>query len=508
MYIEKNTLKNSLNALYGTAGHLLKIWLVLKKMGLAQGAEAIEIDTSNSKPSLDRLFSCGSNSGDFYVPFAHTPRYLKMKHDASRSIVQTTIQRWGSSGSVVTCDPTQYLNISQENSKLAVKTGRQYPMGLGIGESGFALDDETRVSLPLRAFAVWYGRNTEIPSGIDPEKYLIDEMLADLHISSSERNLIFVEDDLEIKTQDNELTNEEIYECCESFLSGNESPSVLVYKESQTTYTRKVNSMVSRLDLPAWMRTSPEEELHNLIKDGRTAILILGPPRTGKTRVIDSIVSRSSSDRETIQIHDGWGYENLIEGFMPDAQGNWDWKPGPLKEAIESGKEWIVLEEINRTSISQSLGEVFSLIEDSYRGEDNSITTRSGKPFYIPEDVTFLMTMNTIDKSTEDVDDALIGRVSVVEFPARSEDLVHMLQSLNIAESLVEKISQLFSEIQEIYPLGHGYFSGLTSSCDNQFFLRYYKSRIRPVLFNFLGELQSAELDRIDNLVDEMFGIQ
>lgn len=508
MYIDKTTLKTSLNTIYGTAGHLFKIWLVLKKMGLAENGSTVEIDTSNSTPSLERLFSCGSSTGDFYVPFAHTPRYLKMKHDASRSIIQTTIQRWGSSGSVVTCDPTQYLDISQENSKLVVKVGRQYPMGLGIGESGFALNDETRVSIPIKAFAVWYGRKTEIPDDVIPEKYLVDEMLDSLNISSSERNLIFVQDNLDITLRNNELTSEEIYECCASFLSGKETPSVLVFKENHSNYMRKVNSMVSRLDLPAWMRTSPEEEIKNLIQDERRVILILGPPRTGKTRVIDSIISRTSADRVTIQIHDGWGYENLIEGFMPDAQGNWDWRSGPLKDAIESGKKWIVLEEINRTSISQSLGEVFSLLEDSYRGEDNAIITRSGKPFYIPEDVTFLMTMNTIDKSTEEVDDALIGRVSVVEFPARSEDLVEMLQSFEILEAMIRKVSQLFVEIQTVYPLGHGYFSGLTSSSDNAFFLRYYKSRIRPVLFNFLGELQSTELNRIDNLVDEMFGVQ
>ena len=109
-----------------------------------------------------------------------------------------------------------------------------------------------------------------------------------------------------------------------------------------------------------------------------------GPPRTGKTRQIDAIVARNSEDRSTIQIHDGWGYDHLVEGLKPDADGHWAWADGPLKSAIVSGRKYIVLEEINRTAISQALGEVFSLIEDGYRGESNGITLRSGQKLWIP----------------------------------------------------------------------------------------------------------------------------
>lgn len=120
--------------------------------------------------------------------------------------------------------------------------------------------------------------------------------------------------------------------------------------------------------------------------------MLYGPPRTGKTRLIDQIEPRNSEVRCTIQIHDGWGYDNLIQGLKPDADGKWHWEDGPLKAAIEGGKKFIVLEEINRTVISQALGEVFSLIEDSYRGEANAITLRNGQKFSISDDVIFVMT--------------------------------------------------------------------------------------------------------------------
>jgi 5-methylcytosine-specific restriction enzyme B len=508
MFINSSTLADALGRLYGTAGHLLKIWFTLKHMGLSPGSPPVEIDTANSTASLKRLFSCGAPDESFYIPFAHTPRYLSMKSDASRSIIQTTIQRWASSGSVVTCDPTEFLDIAGgEGAKLKVSPSRRYPLGLGIGESGFALKDGNRVSLPLTSFAVWYGRQSTIPNDndADPAAFLIEKMLDELKISQAEKSVIFVDDDLAVRTQASPLTDKQIYATCEPFLTGKRDVTVEVYQEDFSTYARRVRSMVSGLELPSWLRLPPEDELRELLKSGAKAILLYGPPRTGKTRIIDLIEPRNSSKRQTIQIHDGWGYDNLIEGFRPDADGKWIWKDGPLKEAVESGKSFIVLEEINRTLISQALGEVFSLIEDAYRGEAMGITLRSGKQFSIPKNVVFMMTMNTVDKSTEDVDDALMGRMAAVEFQPRAEDLSKMLEMNGIEEKIRGQIVELFSEIVTIYPLGHGYFSGLNGAVDSANVIRYYKARVRPVLLNFLGDLKRQELSKIDNLVDELF---
>lgn len=507
MFVDRRTIELSLAKMLGTAGHLLKIWFTLKHMGLTSVSPPIEIDTSNSTPSLQTLFSCGATDNRFYIPFAHTPRYMTMKHDASRSIIQTTIQRWASSGSVVTCDPTEFLDIHiDDGAKIQVSTGRRYPFGLGVDESGFALKDGTRVCIPIISFAVWFGRYTDIPSDVVPEDYLVSNMLAGLNISPAEREIIFIDDDLTVSTQSTRLTDSDIFAACSRFIDGNTERSAELRYEDFSHYTRRIKSMVSGLDQPTWMRISPSEEVQDLLQSGSKSILLYGPPRTGKTRMIDSIIARNSDLRCTIQIHDGWGYDHLIEGLKPDTSGNWDWKDGPLKEAIVTGKKYIILDEINRTAIAQALGEVFSLIEEAYRGEANGITLRSGDTFWIPEDVVFLMSMNTVDKSTEDIDDALMGRVAAVEFPARPEDLNEMLIANGVPIDVREQLTQLYVEILNIYPLGHGYFAGLKGIVNNNEVIRYYKARVRPVLLNFLGRLKTNELALIDNTVDGMFG--
>ena len=512
MYVNETSLASALESLNGTADHMLKIWLTLKHMGLSVGAPPITVDTSNSTPSLQRLFSYGAADGSFFIPFAHTARYAKMQHDAARSIIQTNVRRWEASQSLVQYDPTGYLDFeSTPDAKVLVSCGRRYPLGLGFGPNGFALGAEARVSLPLTGFAIWYGRTTRIPDDIDethaPE-FLVEQMLSELNISSAERELIFVSDSIEIGFASTAISDERLFLVCSRFTDGGSRPQPIttIVNEDFPRYVRRVRSMVSQLDSPEWLRSSPDDDVRELLQAGVKAILLYGPPRTGKTRVIDQIVPRSSPDRSTIQIHDGWVYDHLVEGFQPDADGHWAWRSGPLKDAIRARKNFIVMEEINRTAITQALGEVFSLIEDTYRGEGNAIRLRSGEDLFIPTDVVFLLTMNTVDKSTEDVDDALMGRVAAVEFPPRPSALLDMLNANGVPSESRSPLAELYGEILATYPLGHGYFVGLGPETDSAAVIRHYKTRVRPVLMNFLGDLKRQDLQRIDNIVDELFG--
>jgi MoxR-like ATPase len=506
-YVARASIAQALERLHGTAGHFLKIWLVLKHMGLAPDHPPIVIDTANSTPSLKQLFGFGDPGNRFFIPFAHTPRWAVMEHDASRSIIDTNIIRWAKSASVVTCDPTRYLVMTtQEDSKALVSCANAYPLGLGRGLDGFALADGQSLAVPLGAFAVWYGRQSPIPPGVDPLTHLINQLIADLHLSPEERDLVFADDALTVQLAPHPVTDAELLSLCAPYLAGAVPVATDIFEETDSAYLRRVRSMSPQIDLPAWLRADPDRDLAALLASGARAILLYGAPRTGKTRCVDALKSRTDPQRATIQIHDGWTYDHLIEGFVPDQDGAWHWEPGALKKAIaQDGKTFIVLEEINRTLFTQALGEVFSLIEPAYRGEGNALTLRSGASFFIPEEVVIVMTMNTVDRSTEDVDDALLGRIAAVEFPPSPTSLVTMLTLNEVPEPDRRKLAQLHAAILEIYPLGHGYFADLHGSPSATAILHYYKTRIRPVLAISLGPSRANELQPIDNLVNEAY---
>jgi 5-methylcytosine-specific restriction endonuclease McrBC GTP-binding regulatory subunit McrB len=259
--------------------------------------------------------------------------------------------------------------------------------------------------------------------------------------------------------------------------------------------------MVTITPGPEWLNVDPTNRLKELLEAGVKAILLYGPPRTSKTYSIDTLFERNAPDRETIQIHTGWSYDDLMIGLRPN-EDRWEYREGPLLKAIRSGKKCIVLEEINRTEFSQAIGEVFSLLEDTYRGSNHTIRLRNGENFYIPADVLILCTMNTLDRSTEDVDDAIFGRMAAVEFPPRVEDLHAMLNANNVPLDVGEKIRELFAAIQLAYPLGHGYFASFRNNTSP---IEFYATRIRPVLQKHLQNYRDDDLKSIDEKVNQLF---
>lgn len=501
-FVTEQSLREALHKLHGSADHMLKIWFTLKQMGMTAG-RSMTITTSSPTPALQRLFNYGDPDDKFFVPFAHTERYKTMQHDAARSIIQTTIRRWYSSRSVVQVDPTRYLDIREDmTGALLVQPGRTYPMGLGQGKAGFALEDDSRVSIPDVAFAVWYYRQEALPGAGIGRESLRRRLAEDLKLTPAEMELIFVPDGSWTPSlQDRQLTDADVYRIVSgSFAPDSRRPEQVV-QQTFDQHAVRVRSMVTVRPGPVWLNSSPQGRLEELLLNATPAILLFGPPRTSKTYAIDQIISRTSLDRETIQIHNGWGYEDLMVGLKPVGD-KWNYVEGPLLTAIRAGKRYIVLEEINRTEFSQAIGEVFLLLESAYRGQAHRVRLRNGEEFFIPEDVTIICTMNTLDRSTEEVDDALFGRMAAVEFPPRVEDLHAMLGAHGVPEELAQKVRELFGTILRSYALGHGYFAEFAADTNP---ISYYLTRIRPVLQKHLENHRDDELAAIDETVNHLF---
>lgn len=499
-HVTANTLRNAIEDLKGTANHMLKIWFVLKQMGMT-AENPVMVDTGNSTPALEELFGYGNPDGGYFIPFSHTKRFMTMKGDASRSIIQTNLVRWAESGSVVTVDPTDYLDIQKtEGEAVKAKPGRSYPQGLGQGEDGFALEDGTRVTMPLTAFGVWYYRQKEVPDNPD-EQFFRSALKEDLNLTTGEIQNIFVSHDpsWEVETQPMPLADEEVYSVVSDAIEEGSDKAEVIEQSMEDHITNVKTRVTTAEGKPNWIFSDPQERLRDVLDRDSKAVLLYGPPRTGKTRACLQLLDGEDSER--IQIHEGWGYDDLIVGLRPQPEGGWEYKSGPLRKAIEEGKDYIVLEEINRTDFSQAIGEVFSLIEEAYRGPSNGISLKDGEDFFIPEDTVILCTMNTLDRSTENIDDALFGRMDAVEFPPRVEELSSILSERGITN--VDPWLKLFTVIQDYHPIGHGYFAPLTPDVSP---VEFYMTRIRPILQKHLEGYRGEELDAIDEKVDQLFG--
>lgn len=498
-FVSADAVKLALVSLRGTADAMLKVWLTIKQMGFTR-ERFVLVDTSNPADSVSTLFAYGADDSakEYFVPFATTRSDLTMGRDAPRTGIQTNIKKFHDS--TVGFDPRAFLRIERDPSgpwKVSAQPG--YPQGLGLNKDGFAKADTQRVALPLRAWATWYGRTTPIPeSETNPVAYLVKAMLAGLNIDAEERAVIFVDDlDFHPSFENNVIDADRLRAIVEEAVSGNaEAREDRVFKLDERTYQRRLAAIRTRSVGPRWISAEPREQLRTALAMSK-AILLYGPPRTGKTKAVMDLLRESSP--VVIQIHDGWGYENLVVGLKSDGNGGFDWQEGPLVDAIRADAKVIVLEEANRTQLSQALGEVFSLLEDAYRGDQFAITLRSKKSLAVSPDTIFVFTMNTLDNSTEEVDDALLGRVASVEFPPRVEDLREMLSQKQLPEKKVDAIVEFFAGVQEKYPLGHGYFARLKPEDDVR---AYYRAFIRPVLQKHFRH-RATELMELDLLADE-----
>ena len=155
------------------------------------------------------------------------------------------------------------------------------------------------------------------------------------------------------------------------------------------------------------------------LKDKRQAIF-QGPPGTGKTYVAKRIAEwcrDRGGDFEIVQFHPSYSYEDFVEGFRPtltDAgQAGFKLTEGPLrriaaKAAENPGSTFVlVIDEINRGNVAKVLGELYFLLE--YRKESVSLQYSSDR-FSLPENLWFIGTMNTTDRSIALVDAALRRR--------------------------------------------------------------------------------------------------
>ncbi len=161
------------------------------------------------------------------------------------------------------------------------------------------------------------------------------------------------------------------------------------------------------------------EEIVADLEDKRQMIFY-GPPGTGKTFVAKAIAeeyARVGGGFEIVQFHPSYSYEDFVEGFRPTLEGGragFALRQGPLKRiaaaaaANPDATYVLVIDELNRGNVAKVFGELYFLLE--YRREDIQLQYSEGERFRLPENLLFICTMNTADRSIALVDAALRRR--------------------------------------------------------------------------------------------------
>lgn len=169
------------------------------------------------------------------------------------------------------------------------------------------------------------------------------------------------------------------------------------------------------------------QDIVELLED-KGQVILYGPPGTGKTylaRELARALAPEESCRMLVQFHPSTSYEDFFEGYRPAGTGDdggirYELTPGPLARmaqraaASPDDQHVMIIDEINRGNLPRVLGELLFLLE--YRDESVQTLYRPEEPFSLPDNLWFIGTMNTADRSIALVDAALRRRFHFVPF--------------------------------------------------------------------------------------------
>lgn len=244
-------------------------------------------------------------------------------------------------------------------------------------------------------------------------------------------------------------------------------------------------------------------EVEHLLAAGSRSFLLTGPPGTSKSwyarQLAARIVKGNTGRVRLVQFHASYGYEDFIEGFVPEAA---DGQPLPtfarkwkvFAEVCDLARDGqmavLVIDEFSRGDAGRIFGEALTYIESDYRGQ--SFRLASGRDFTVPANLVIIATMNPNDRSVSAVDVAMQRRFEVIRMPPNAEILETLLHQNGMEPELIRRVLAFFSVCQEVMPhggLGHAYFHGAKNPLTLK---RLWTYKLEPL---FQQELQYAPED-------------
>ena len=260
------------------------------------------------------------------------------------------------------------------------------------------------------------------------------------------------------------------------------------------------------------------DEISALLED-KKQVIFQGPPGTGKTFIAQAVARhKAGSDDgvDLVQFHPSYAYEDFVQGYRPcildGGQPGFELRNGPLLTVAERARNnpdtshILVIDEINRGNLAKVFGELYFLLE--YRDSPVRLQYQSGggEGFSLPDNLFFIGTMNTADRSIALVDAALRRRFYFVEFHPDEEPVRGVLRrwlarnapTMAWVADVVERANKLLSDDRHA-AIGPSYFmkKGLDETAVRRIWRHSVLPYIEERLFGEHERLQEFELARL-----------
>lgn len=276
--------------------------------------------------------------------------------------------------------------------------------------------------------------------------------------------------------------------------------------------------------------TSSAARFTSSLSDTRQCIFY-GPPGTGKTRrakieavrivkenpelpeeeALNFFNKKTSEDasrehREQIRIvqfHPGYSYNDFMETIDMTKKGYADRIFKEFAEKASQNKEKryvLIIDEINRANVSEVLGELLYGIE--YRGV--GITTEiSGSSFSVPENLYIIGTMNTADRSLQNLDYAVRRRFTFEKFKSGETQIRNkkLKKAFNTVRNDIEASVARGIDPEDIMP-GVSYFivkQKAEGDYDEEHFKYKMKYELIPLLNEYAKDGMFTKRKKIDD---------
>ncbi len=320
-----------------------------------------------------------------------------------------------------------------------------------------------------------------------------------MHQSDYDRIFLFVDEAEEGLFVSEQPTEDDYIRAIESTIIEEKSVADLAQEESQRHETKLEKDDAVLI------------EVRELLALGTSGIILAGVPGTSKTwyahQIAKELVKQPDTHVFRVQFHPSYGYEDFIEGFIPDDSTKSGFRivDRVFLKACEVATKTqeqvvVVVDEINRGDPARVFGELLTYIETGYRGTP-FLLPYSGRPASIPPNLLVIGTMNPADRSIVHLDQALVRRFDHVHLHPSRETLAMFLEgSSSLTKSQIDRMCNWFDEVQKIAPIGHTYFRDATSV---ERIATIWKYRISPML-GFALEAEEAKLLNVRKMFEKL----